>query len=87
MIVRVTLTMDEEIANEFKELRQFWYEDEDNHVIRPEITETLRRYIIDCINDYRTEVALCEATENVNKIHEGHITIIDASPVPEPITR
>lgn len=71
----IVLEMDESIIAEFAELPKFWEADEEGNLIKPTIQETLRKYIIDNINERRVELATSQAAISIGKIKDIDITI------------
>ena len=71
----VVLEIDEGIILEFSELPIFWYGDEEGTLIKPTIQETLKKYIIDSINERRIELATSQAAINTDILKESDITI------------
>ena len=73
--------MEESIIAEFEELPRFWYADEEGVVVKPTIQETLRKYIIDNVNERRIEIAASQAAISTDKLEESDI-IIEGATIP-----
>ena len=73
----IVLEMEESIIAEFAELPAFWYGNEEDKLIKPTIQETLKKHIIDSINERRIELTTSQAAINTDILKESDITIKD----------
>ena len=67
--------MDETIIAEFKEIPLFWIQNEDGILVKPSIQDTLKKYIIDNMNDRRIELAISQTTMTTPILKDGDIII------------
>lgn len=75
MMKEISFQMDEAIIAEFKEIPLFWIQDDKYNLIKPSIQDTLKKYIIDKVNDRRIELVISQTAMATPILKDGDIII------------
>lgn len=72
----VILVMEEDLIAEFKELPELWIFNQEE-LTKPTLQETLKKFIIDSINERRIELAAAQAAMNTIKLEDKDIVVCE----------
>lgn len=71
--MKITLEIEDSVIAEFEELSEFWTQDEKYNLIKPTIKETIKKFIIEKINERRVGLATSQAAVKVNTLKDKDI--------------